>query len=82
MIKELDVVALTRPLPEHGLVAGDVGCAVMLHDPVPGHGPGITVEFMTQQGKSVAIVTLPLDAVRPISANDMAHVRSVVDAAQ
>jgi hypothetical protein len=82
VIKELDVVALTKALPEHGLVAGDIGTVVMLHDPVPGHGPGVTVEFVTFQGKTIAIATLSMDAVRPIGAHDIAHVRDVVEAAQ
>src|SRR5213594_464301 len=30
-IKELDAVALTCDLPEHGLVRGDVGTAVLVH---------------------------------------------------
>ena len=81
MIRELEVVALLRALPEHGLVAGDTGTVVMLHDPVPGHGPGVTVEFMTVQGKTIAITTLPADAVRPIGPRDMAHVREIVEAA-
>ena len=82
MIMELDVVALVRDLPEHGLVAGDTGVVVAMHAPVPGHGPGVTVEFMTLQGKTIAIATLPIDAVRAIGANDMAHARPVIEAAQ
>lgn len=54
----------------------------MLHAPVPGHGPGVTVEFMTQAGKTIAIATMPLDAVRAIGPCDMAHVREIADAAE
>lgn len=82
MIKELDIVALARDLPEHGLVAGDTGAVVMTHEPVAGHGAGVTVEFMTLKGKTIAIVTLPIEAVRAIASNDMAHVRSLIEAAQ
>jgi Domain of unknown function (DUF4926) len=82
MINELDVVALTKPLLEHGLVAGDIGTVVMAHDAVAGHGPGFTVEFMTLKGATIAIATLPADAIRPIGIRDMAHVREIVGAAQ
>ena len=80
MIEEFDVVALTRTVPEHGLVAGDLGTVVMVHAAVPGHGPGVTIEFMTLQGETIGIATLPADAVRAIGARDMAHVREMIDA--
>jgi hypothetical protein len=78
MIKELDIVALKRALPEHGLVAGDTGTIVMLHEANSDHGPGVTVEFMTYGGKTIAIATLPADAVRPIESQEIPHVREVV----
>lgn len=31
MIQELDRVALTRDVPEYGLVAGDIGAVVAVH---------------------------------------------------
>ena len=37
-INELDCVALTRDLPEHGLMRGDVGTAVLVH------GEGVAFE--------------------------------------
>ena len=73
MIKELEIVALTRPVPESGLEAGDVGTVVMVHE----DGKGYTVEFMTLAGTTVAIATLPADAVRPVSSRDIAHAREV-----
>ena len=76
MIKELDVVALIRDLPEHGLVAGDIGTVVydyQASDP----GPAYEVEFMVLDGKSIAVATLDADAVRPIREREIAHVRQV-----
>ena len=73
MIEELEVVALTRRVPEHGLEAGDVGAVVM----VCGNGEGYMVEFATFKGKTIAIVTLDADAVRPIREREIAHVRQV-----
>lgn len=73
MIKDLDVVALVRAVPEHGLEAGDVGTVVMVHE----DGHGFTVEFMTFTGKTIAIATLPADAVRPVRDREVAHARHV-----
>jgi hypothetical protein len=58
MIRELDGVVLMRDLPEHGLRAGDVGVVVHVY----GEGIGFEVEFVTGDGKTVAVVTLSRDA--------------------
>ena len=73
MIKELDPVVLTKKLPEHGLQAGDLGCVVMIHD----LGAGYEVEFVTLTGETVAVVTVPAEAVRPVRASEIAHARRV-----
>lgn len=73
MIEELEIVALTRAVPEHGLEAGDVGTVVMVY----GEDEGYTVEFATFKGKTIAIVTLEADAIRPIREREIAHVRQV-----
>ena len=74
MIKELDIVALAKPVPEHNLVPGDVGTVVMVHE----DGAGYTVEFMTFTGETIAVATLDADAVRPRGGREVAHVREVV----
>jgi len=73
MIEELEVVALTRAVPEHGLEAGDVGTIVMVHEAARGY----TVEFMDLRGNTIAIADLPADAVRPVRDREVAHVRQV-----
>jgi hypothetical protein len=73
MISELDIVVLTRDLPDHGLEAGDVGTVVLVHD----GDAGYEVEVMTLTGETVAVVTLPADAVRPIRDREIAHARVV-----
>ena len=78
MIKDLDVVALTRDLPQHGLVRGDTGTIVHLYEDRKAY----EVDFMTYGGATIAIATLTADAVRPIGPRDMAHVREIVDAAE
>ncbi len=76
MIEELASVVLTTDMPERGLQAGDIGTVVMVHQ----EGQGYTVEFMTLSGDTVAVVTLPADQVRPIRANEIAHVRELLAA--
>ena len=73
MIRELDRVALTRALPEHGLVAGDIGAVVGVHQ----DGKGFTVEFMSLGGETIAIVTLRAEAVRPLRRREIANAREL-----
>jgi hypothetical protein len=76
MIEELASVVLATDMPERGLLAGDIGTVVMVHQ----QGQGYTVEFMTLSGETVAVVTLAAEQVRPIRANEIAHVREVIAA--
>jgi len=76
MIEELVSVVLTTDIPERGLLAGDIGTVVMAHH----EGRGYTVEFMTLNGDTVAVVTLPAEQIRPIRTNEIAHVRELIAA--
>ncbi|MFM9941833.1 MAG: DUF4926 domain-containing protein [Hyphomicrobiaceae bacterium] len=73
MINELDRVALTEAVPEHDLRPGDVGTVVLVHQ----EGKGFTIEFMTLMGTTIAVVTLPANAVRPLRAREVANAREV-----
>jgi hypothetical protein len=73
MIEELDRVALTKPLSAYGLEAGDVGTVVAVH----AGGAGYTVEFLTLTGETMAIETLPAEAVRPVQSREVTHARAV-----
>lgn len=72
-MKELELAALTKDLPEHGLVSGDIGTVVLVHR----GGEGFEVEFSTLFGKTVAVVTLSASQVRPINPREIAHARRV-----
>jgi Domain of unknown function (DUF4926) len=41
-------------------------------------GQAYEVEFVTLGGETVAVMTLPADAVRAVTAREIAHVREVV----
>jgi hypothetical protein len=72
-IKELDSVALTADLPRHGLKQGDVGAVVLIH----GDGAAFEVEFVGYDGHTVALLTLESGQVRPLSAGDIPHARTL-----
>jgi hypothetical protein len=65
MIKEHDIVALVRDLPERGLKSGQIGAVVMVHD-----STGYEVEFVDSNRKTVAVVSVSADFVRPASADE------------
>ncbi len=71
MITELDCVALKVARPEHGLAAGDVGAVVHTWK----NGRDYDVEFVTFDGKTVAIVKLAAAEIRPLAQNDIHHAR-------
>jgi hypothetical protein len=72
-INELDPVALTCDLPEHGLVRGDVGTAVLVH----GNGEAFEVEFVGYDGHTVALLTLERSQVRSLHTHDIPHAREL-----
>ncbi len=71
MFKEHDQIVLTSDLAEDGLKAGDVGIIVHIHR----HGEAFEVEFMTLDGKTVAIATVLESQVRPVTDRDVTHAR-------
>lgn len=72
MIKELDQVALTVDLPDHGLVRGDLGTVVLEHG-----SEGYEVEFVALDGETVAVVSLSAAQVRAIGSREIAQARPI-----
>ena len=72
-IQELDVVALTCDLAEHGLVRGDVGTTVLVH----GDGAAFEMEFVGYDGHTVALLTLERDQIRPLDWHEIPHARDL-----
>lgn len=73
MIRELDTVVLSRDLAEYGLSKGDIGVVVHIHD----SGRAYEVEFVTGEGKTIAVLTLEADDVRPMAENEILHARRI-----
>ena len=72
MIKELDCVALTADLPEHGLAAGDVGAVVHVY----AGGKSYQVEFTTFDGNTIALAKVSADQIRPLGGKEIHHARA------
>jgi len=74
MIRELDTVVLTRDVPEHGLEKGDVGAVVHRYKSELSY----EVEFVTAEGKTLAVLTLTSEDVRLMSGDEILHARGLV----
>ena len=64
MIRELDTVVLARDLEAYGLKRGDVGAVVHCYT----DGKAFEVEFVTGEGKTIAVVTLAASDIRRCAA--------------
>ena len=73
MIRELDTVALTRDVEERGLKRGDVGAVVHCYE----DGAAFEVEFVTADGRTVAVLTLSARDVRRLGERDILHAREL-----
>ncbi len=65
------MVVLTRDLPERGLKKGDVGAVVHLY----ADREAFEVEFVTAEGKTLAVLTLTEADIRPMGSGEILHVR-------
>jgi len=74
MIRELDTVVLAKDLEAYGLRRGDVGAVVHCYE----DGKTFEVEFVTGEGKTIAVVTLAEPDIRPMRHEEILHVRALV----
>ena len=66
-----DRVALRTSFPQHGLCAGDIATLVDFVEH-PSSGPrGCVLELFNALGESMAVVTVPDDAVEPLRADEV-----------
>lgn len=75
MIELFKEAVLLINLPNIGLEKGDVGVVVEIY----GNYEGYEVEFMTKEGRTVAVETLLAGQVRAIGTKDLWHVRELSD---
>ena len=74
MINELDTVVLTHDVEEFDLKEGDIGTAVHVYK----NNAAYEVEFITGEGKTIAVLTLTAEDVRTIGEREILHVRPLV----
>ena len=72
MVGEFERIALTRDLPEDGLVAGDSGTVVHVYE----GGKGYEVEFFALSGRTLAVATVMAEDVRSVGDEDVTHART------
>ncbi len=73
MIEELNIVVLNRDLQEQALTRGDVGTVVHKYS----DGEAFEVEFVTGQGKTIAVVTVSAADIRLMEEHEILHVRKL-----
>jgi hypothetical protein len=76
MIRELDTVVLKHDNEEYGLKTGDVGAVVHSYS----NRAAYEVEFVTAEGKTVALLTLAQTDIRPMNSGEILHVREFAPA--
>lgn len=73
MVRELDMVVLTHDIEEYGLEKGDIGAVVHCYS----DGEAFEVEFVATEGRTVALMTLTISDIRPMSSKEILHVREL-----
>ena len=76
MVHELDTVVIMRDIPERGIVSGDVGVVAYMYS----DNRGAEVEFVSGEGATLAVETLPISDLRPFGAREILHARSLESA--
>lgn len=70
-IKESERVVLTRDISEYGLAKGDLGAIVHVYPSQDEY----EVEFVTAEGKTVAVLTLSKQDIRLMHPHEILHAR-------
>lgn len=70
--RELETVVLLRDIPSAGLRTGDLGAIVAVYGL-----DAVEVEFVTANGRTLALETLLAQDLRGVSDDDLLAVRSV-----
>jgi hypothetical protein len=73
MIQEHERAVLTVDLPQNHLKAGDVGVVVHIY----ADGKAYEVEFFLLDGRTLDVVTVEADQIRPATTREVMHARSL-----
>jgi hypothetical protein len=75
MFQLLDTVALVHDIPASGLLAGDLGAVVEVHE-----DGALEVEFVAASGRTEALLSLQETDVRALGDRDLISVRTLAAA--
>jgi len=73
MFRELDTVVLMNDIREHDLKQGDIGAVAHCYK----DATVLEVEFVTGEGRTIALLTLTEKDIRPIGGREVLHVREL-----
>ncbi len=73
MIREHERAVLTVDLPDTGFKIGDVGTVVHVYT----DDTAYEMEFFALDGRTLNVVTVEAEQVRPVKRNDVLHVREL-----
>ena len=68
---------LTQDLPEEDLRTGDVGVVVEHYSARGDTTEGYEVEFLSARGDTIAVVSIPATALRPVRDRELLAVRAI-----
>ena len=77
MISELDIIALTHDIARNDLKQGDIGAVVHCYK----DDDAFEVEFVSVDGKTIALLTLNREDIRPLGGREtreVLHVRELL----
>jgi hypothetical protein len=69
-------VILMRDVPEEGLCRGDIGTVVEVYDDPSGDVIGYELELFAANGDTLAVASVPADAVRQATSTDRLAARA------
>ena len=70
-------VILTQDIQDQELVAGDMGTIVEHHPATAEQTEGYEVECFAGNGETIAVVSVPVNGLRPVTSQDELHVRQL-----
>ena len=73
MLNELESVVINKDIPEYGIIRGDIGVIVHVYE----NASVMEVEFVSGEGRTVGVITLPKEDLRQIANDEILHVREL-----
>lgn len=74
-------ITLTRDIPEHGLIRGDIATLIDYVAHPNGGEDGCILEVFNVLGESIAVVTVPVSAIEPLRADQVPSARTLARSA-